>query len=54
MWTGEGMFCVCLGELVKNKKSDLYESSDTFFLEADCGKFVPRSLFIDLEPSVIG
>lgn len=29
-------------------------SFTTFFQETPCGQFVPRSLFIDLEPTVIG
>ena len=30
------------------------DSINTFYHEADNGQFVPRALFIDLEPSVIG
>lgn len=29
-------------------------SYNTFFLETGAGKHVPRALFIDLEPTVIG
>ncbi len=29
-------------------------SSTTFFSQASSGKFVPRSIFADLEPSVVG
>lgn len=29
-------------------------SFDTFFCETRAGKHVPRTLFIDLEPTVIG
>lgn len=29
------------------------ENTTTFFAESSCGKFVPNSIFIDLEPSVI-
>jgi tubulin alpha len=29
-------------------------SVGTFFLESSAGKYVPRAIFIDLEPSVIG
>ena len=30
------------------------DSFNTFFAETQTGKHVPRALFIDLEPSVIG
>ena len=30
------------------------DSFSTFFSETNCGKHVPRALFVDLEPSVIG
>ena len=30
------------------------DSFSTFFSETNCGKYVPRALFVDLEPSVIG
>ena len=30
------------------------DSFNTFFSETDSGKHVPRAVFIDLEPSVIG
>ena len=30
------------------------ESFKTFFEETGSGKYVPRAVFIDLEPSVIG
>ncbi|XP_053319685.1 tubulin alpha-8 chain-like [Spea bombifrons] len=33
--------------------ADEANSSHTFFSEAECGKHVPRAVFIDLEPSVI-
>ena len=29
-------------------------SFDTFFSETSAGKHVPRTVFVDLEPSVIG
>ena len=32
----------------------LDDSFNTFFNETASGKFVPRSLFIDLEPTVVG
>ena len=30
------------------------DSFQTFFLETGAGKFVPRSVMVDLEPTVIG
>jgi hypothetical protein len=30
------------------------DSFNTFFLETGAGKYVPRALFVDLEPTVIG
>ena len=30
------------------------DSFSTFFSETSCGKHVPRALFVDLEPSVVG
>ena len=32
----------------------LDDSFNTFFNETVSGKFVPRSIFIDLEPTVVG
>jgi tubulin alpha len=30
------------------------DSFNTFFIETGAGKYVPRALFVDLEPTVIG
>lgn len=30
-----------------------HDAFDTFFSETDAGKYVPRAVFVDLEPSVI-
>lgn len=30
------------------------DSSDTFFRETGSGKHIPRTVFVDLEPTVIG
>lgn len=32
----------------------LDDSFNTFFQETVAGKFVPRSIFVDLEPTVVG
>uniref|UniRef100_A0A4W3GNB3 Tubulin/FtsZ GTPase domain-containing protein n=1 Tax=Callorhinchus milii TaxID=7868 RepID=A0A4W3GNB3_CALMI len=42
------------GKLPKNKIGSPEDSYSTFFSEASSGKFVPRALFMDLEPTVIG
>ena len=44
------------GKLVENseeKKSGV-DTFSTFFSETDSGKHVPRALYVDLEPTVIG
>jgi len=37
---------------MQNTKHD--ESFTTFFSETGAGKYVPRAIFVDLEPTVIG
>ena len=39
---------------MKDNEGRIDESYSTFFNETSGGKHVPRALFIDLEPSVIG
>jgi len=42
----------CDGQLLEEREqSD--RCFESFFSESHCGQFVPRGLFIDLEPSVI-
>ena len=36
------------------KEEDFDDSFTTFFSETNGGKHVPRAIFVDLEPSVIG
>lgn len=36
-----------------SSESNVDENTTTFFSESNCGKYVPNSIFIDLEPSVI-
>lgn len=50
------LFCLEHGILPNGEKSLIEsqrEKSEVFFTEASSGKFVPRSLFLDLEPAVI-
>ena len=43
------------GQLPPDKTVGSAESSfDTFFSETGTGKYVPRAIFVDLEPTVIG
>lgn len=39
---------------LKNPDQAVEDSFNTFFSESGTGKHVPRAVFIDLEPSVIG
>jgi tubulin alpha len=41
------------GRLLEDSSSAHEEGFSTFFSETGRGKFVPRSLYVDLEPSVI-
>ncbi|XP_049821934.1 tubulin alpha-1 chain-like [Aethina tumida] len=41
------------GEMVSNPGKNVDQSFNTFFSETGSGKYVPRSVFVDLEPSVI-
>jgi len=43
-----------LSEEVRNASNDKTDYMDTFFAEAGNGRFVPRAMMVDLEPSVIG
>lgn len=43
------------GRMKKEKSIGSYDDSfNTFFSETGSGKHVPRSLFVDLEPTVVG
>lgn len=42
------------GQEPKNKTSPADNNCKTFFSETSSGKKVPRAVFVDLEPSVIG
>lgn len=43
------------GHMPTNKPSGGYDDSfTTFFSETGTGKYVPRAIFVDLEPTVIG
>jgi tubulin alpha len=43
------------GQMPSNKtEGDGDDSFNTFFTETGAGKYVPRALFVDLEPTVIG
>ena len=53
------LYCLEHGILADGQMNDtstevLDDSFNTFFNETASGKFVPRSLFIDLEPTVVG
>ena len=40
---------------ISNPSSEIHDDSfNTFFNETEAGKFVPRSIFVDLEPTVVG
>lgn len=41
------------GSLVPEPVGDYNRGYSTFFAETECGKFVPRSIFVDMEPTVI-
>lgn len=40
--------------LIQDVQSGIDDSFSTFFSETGSGKFVPRAVFVDLEPTVIG
>lgn len=43
------------GQMPSDKTIDKEDDSfNTFFSESDSGKHVPRAVFIDLEPTVVG
>lgn len=43
------------GQMSSSKPSGGYDDSfTTFFSETGSGKYVPRAIFVDLEPTVIG
>lgn len=42
------------GHILSSKKADGDDNFNTFFSETDSGKHIPRSVFIDLEPTVVG
>lgn len=43
------------GHMCSTKPSGAYDDSfTTFFSETGTGKYVPRAIFVDLEPTVIG
>ena len=42
------------GKMLEGQKKFSDNSFDTFFSETDSGKHLPRSVFIDLEPTVVG
>ena len=42
------------GTVAGDSRSLTDSSFGTFFSDTGAGKYVPRSIFIDLEPSVIG
>lgn len=42
------------GTIVDNSRSLADSSFGTFFSETGAGKYVPRAVFIDLEPTVVG
>uniref|UniRef100_A0A674MA08 Tubulin/FtsZ GTPase domain-containing protein n=1 Tax=Takifugu rubripes TaxID=31033 RepID=A0A674MA08_TAKRU len=43
------------GHMSSTKPSGAYDDSfTTFFSETGTGKYVPRAIFVDLEPTVIG
>lgn len=53
------LYCLEHGILADGRMNDSStvgpeESFTTFFSETVSGKFVPRSIFIDLEPTVVG
>lgn len=45
-----------IGTLLKNSVQDGFvnDQMSSFFSETGTGRHVPRSIFVDLEPSVIG
>jgi len=42
------------GQLAISGRNSCDDSFNTFFSETGAGKYVPRAVFVDLEPSVIG
>jgi tubulin alpha len=42
------------GQMPSDKTIQSDESFNTFFSETSAGKHVPRAVFIDLEPTVVG
>ena len=42
------------GLLIGGKTTNDDESYNTFFSETSAGKHVPRAVYVDLEPSVVG
>ena len=42
------------GQMPSDKTGGGDDSFNTFFTETGAGKYVPRALFVDLEPTVIG
>lgn len=43
------------GQIVKDRNSQVVDDSfNTFFCETSSGKHVPRAIFVDLEPTVVG
>lgn len=39
--------------LQKDSETDMDGSFETFFRESNTGQYVPRAVFVDLEPSVV-
>ena len=53
------LYCLEHGILANGRMNDSLteiqdDSFNTFFSETVAGKFVPRSIFVDLEPTVVG
>ena len=42
------------GVINDEHKNDVNDSHTTFFAEMESGKRVPRAVFVDLEPTVVG
>ena len=42
------------GIVAEDRKNDVNDSNTTFFAEMESGRRVPRAIYVDLEPTVIG
>ncbi len=42
------------GKVAADRLNDVNDSHTTFFAEMESGKRVPRAIYIDLEPTVVG